>query len=214
MTANIVSRAMSHIQPGPILSAARRPAGSPQQPDSGDRRALRAGLLLAIGGIWITVPLLDLVTGAPPPLPDLDTTGSVLLVAIGIGQALWGLDLLLRRKTLTIEQNRLQVSVRGLLGVRRWSEPLANYRGLRHCRERVRHRYGWRIVHRLHLVHPDPAKAIELVQTVREREIAAARRQWSEWLELPVWSGDEAAPRRAANAPEGRAAEPDGIATF
>jgi hypothetical protein len=205
---------MSHIQPAPILSAARRPAGSPPQPDGGDRRTLLAGLLLAIGGIWITVPLMDLITGAPPPLANLGTAGSALLVAIGVGQALWGLDLLLRCKTLTIEQNTLQVSVRGLLGVRRWSEPLANYRGLRHSRERVRHRYGWRIVHRLQLAHPDPAKEIELVRTERERKIVAARRQWSEWLDLPVWSGDEAAPRRGADAPERRAAEPDGIATL
>jgi hypothetical protein len=205
---------MSHIQAGPTLSTTRRPAGPPPQQDSGDRRTLLAWLLLAIGGIWITVPLLDLVTGAPPPLPNLGTAGSALLVAIGIGQALWGLDLLLRRKTLTIEQNTLQVSVGGLLGVRRWSEPLANYRGLRHCRERVHHRYGWRIVHRLQLVHPNPAKEIELVRTERERKIAAARRQWSEWLDLPIWSGDEPAPRRGADAPERRAAEPDGIATF
>jgi hypothetical protein len=171
-------------------------------------------LLLAIGGIWITVPLLDLISGARPPLPDLGPAGSILLVSIGVGQALWGLDLLLRRKTLTIEQNTLQVSVRGLLGLRRWSEPLANYRGLRHSRERVHHRYGWRTVHRLQLVHSDPAKEIELVRTERERKIAAARRQWSELLDLPVWSGDEAAARQAADVLEGRAAEPDGIATF
>jgi hypothetical protein len=195
--------------------AARRPIGSPELPDAVSRpQMLLAGLLLAIGGIWIVVPLLALLTGARPPLPDLGTMGVGILLAVGVGQALWGLHLLLWRKTLIIDQNVLHVSVRGLLGVRRWSEPLVNYRGLRHRRERVRHRYGWRVVHRLQLAHPDPAKEIDLVRTSGERRIAAARRQWAEWLDLPVWSADGAASPAPAHAPERRAAAPKGVPTF
>ena len=125
------------------------------------------------------------------------------------------MDLLLRRTVLTIEQNTVHISVRGLLGVRRWSEPLANYRGLRHRRERVRHRYGWRVVHRLQLAHSDPAKEIELVRTQDERRIAAAQRQWSEWLDLPIWSGIEAAPGTAGRRARAPArSSPSGVADF
>lgn len=200
---------------GPASPAARHSIGAPELPDALSRpQMLLASLLLAIGGIWIAVPLLALLTDARPPLPDLGTVGVGVLVAAGAGQILWGLNLLLRRKTLIIDQNVLHVSVRGLLGVRRWSEPLANYRGLCHRRERVRHRYGWRVVHRLQLAHPDPAKEIDLVRTSGERRIAAARQQWAEWLGLPVWSADGAAPRATSPEPERRAAAPKGVPTF
>jgi hypothetical protein len=205
---------MSQAHIVPMSGAARRSVRRQRQPDTGDRQLLLGGLLLAVGGIWIMVPLLHLLTGAPPPLPDLGTAGTGILLVVGAGQALCGLDLLLRRKTLTVEQNTVHVSVRGLLGVRRWSEPLVNYRGLRHRRERVRHRYGWRIVHRLQLAHPDPAKELDLIRTLSERRIAAAGRQWSERLGLPVWSGDESAPKRPIDAPERRAIEPNGLANF
>jgi hypothetical protein len=195
--------------------SAPRPVGPPPLPDAGKRQhMLLAVLLLAIGGIWIAVPLLALVNGGPPPLPQLGKGGVGALLAAGAGQALWGLDLLLRRKTLTINQNTVQVSVRGLFGMRRWSEPLANYRGLRHRRERVRHRYGWRIVHWLQLAHPDPAKEIELFRAYGERGIEAARRQWAEWLGLPIWSIDGGpVPRQPAKAPEPREVEPKGVPT-
>lgn len=176
-------------------------------PAAGRReQVLLGGLLLAIGGIWIGVPVLALIAGGPPPLPDLGPFGICALIAVGAGQALWGLGLLVRRKILIIDQNTVQVSVRGLVGGRGWSEPLANYRGLRHRRERIRHRYGWRVVHRLQLAHPDPAKEIELFRTCGERRIEAARRQWAEWLGLPIWSGDDAVPPRPARDPERRVA--------
>jgi hypothetical protein len=206
---------MSQAKIGPPPGAARRPVGPPQLPAAGNReQMLLAGLLLVIGGIWIIVPLLALVTGAPPPLPDLGIFGICVLLAVGAGQALWGLDLLFRRRTLTIDLDSVHVSVRGLLGVRRWSEPLANYRGLRHRRERIRHRYGWRVVHRLQLAHPDPAKEIDLIRTRSERRIAAARQEWAEWLGLPSWSAEGAASRRPPSERERRAVEPDGVPSF
>ena len=202
----------AEIVPPPL--AVDRPAAPPVQPDGGDRQSLLGGLLLTIGAIWITVPLLGLMTGAPPPIPDLGAVGTGLVLAVGAGQALWGLHLLLRGTTLTIDQNRVQVSVRGLLGVRRWSEPLANYRGLRHRRERIRHRYGWRIVHRLQLAHPDASKEIELIRTLGEHRIAAAGRQWSAWLGLPIWAGNDTVPRRPADEPDRREVETNGVASF
>ena len=127
-------------------------------PDQATRRdrMLLGGLILAIGSAWIALPVLSLITGAPPPLPGLGVAGTCGLIAPGIGQVLWALDLLIRRRTLIIGQTSLELSVRGLLGARRWHEPLANYRGLRHRCERVRHRYGWRMIHRLELAHPVP----------------------------------------------------------
>ncbi len=195
--------------------AVRKPAGPPEPPNAaGRRQMLLAALLLVIGGVWIGVPLRALLTGARPPLRDLGIVGMGLLLAAGIGQALWGLNLLARRKTLIIDRNAVHVSVRGLLGVRRWSEPLANYRGLRHRRERIRHRYGLRTLHRLQLAHPDPAKEIELIRTQNERQIAAARRQWAKWLDLPIWSAEGATAGRPAQDHEKRPVEAEGVPTF
>ena len=164
-------------------------------PDLATRRdrMLLGGLILAIGSVWVVLPLLPLISTAPPPLPGLGMAGSCGLIAGGVGQVLWGLDLLIRRRTLIIGQSSLQLSVRGLFGARRWREPLANYRGLRHRHERVRHRYGWRMVYRLELAHPDPARVLCLMSTRDGRRIQACGRQWAERLGLPVLSAESAA---------------------
>ena len=173
---------------------------------------LLGGLILAIGSVWIVLPLLPLISKAPPPLPGLGIAGSCGLVAVGVAQVLWGFDLLIRRRTLIIGQSSLQLSVRGLLGGRRWHEPLTNYRGLRHRHERVRHRYGWRMVYRLELAHPDPARELCLMSTRDGRRIEACSQQWAERLGLPVLSAENAAsPRKALGLVSG-IATPQGLA--
>ncbi len=87
----------------------------------------------------------------------------------------------------------MQLAERRLTGVRHWREPLAHYRGLRHRRDRIRHRYGWRVVHRLELVHAEPGKSIRLVSTRDERRLAAAARHWARLLGVPLWSATLAA---------------------
>jgi hypothetical protein len=148
---------------------------------------LLGALILAIAAIWIAVPLLALAAGRPA-LPSLGPAGSCSLVAVGVVQLLWALDLLLRRQTLAIAGDALQMAERRLLGVRRWSEPLDRFRGLRHRRLRVRGRHGWRIVHRLDLVHAEPAKAVCLLLTRDERRLVDAARRWARWSGLPAWS--------------------------
>ena len=173
-------------------------------------RMLLGGLILTIGSIWIALPLLPLITGAPPPLPGLGLAGICGLIAVGFGHVLWAVDLLIYRHILIIDQTSLQLLVRRLLGARRWHEPLANYRGLRHRPERVRHRYGWRIVHRLELAHPDPAKEFCLMSTRDGRQIEACSRQWAARLGLPVLPAESAAPPRMVLDPVPDTATPKG----
>jgi hypothetical protein len=146
---------------------------------------LLGALIVAIAAIWITLPLLALVESRAA-LPNLGVGGSCSLIAVGVAQLLWGLHILLRRRTLTIGENALQIAERGLLGVRRRQEPLADFRGLRHCRQRVHGRHGWKVVHRLELVHPEPSKAVCLLSSRDERRIAAAARRWGRCLGLPA----------------------------
>jgi len=149
--------------------------------DLGPDERLRGALILAIAGVWIAVPLLALGDGRAA-LPGLGVAGSCSLVAAGFAQLLWALHLLLRRRTLSIDESALHLTERGLLGVRCRREPRAAIRGLRHRRERI----GWRVVHRLELVHAEPAKAICLLSTHDERHLAAAARRWGQWLGLPA----------------------------
>ena len=160
-------------------------------------RLLLGALVLAIGGVWIGVPLRALLSGAPPPLPGLGFAGSCALLAVGACHLLWALDLVLRRRTLTVEPSAIQVAVRSLTGVRRWREPLASYRGVRHRRERVYRRYGWRVVHLIELAHPDPARTVHLLSTRDAALAEAVARRWSEALHLPLLAADAAAGRRA-----------------
>jgi len=170
-------------------AGASEPAPSEQPMAAAPRRCevdhpLLGALVLAIAGVWIAVPLLALAEGRTA-FQNMGIAGSCSLVAVGVAQLLWALDVLLRRKTLTIGENALQMAERSLLGVRRWREPIARFRGLRHRRQRVRGPRGWRVVHRLELVHPEPAKSICLLTTRDERRLAAAARQWAQWLGLP-----------------------------
>lgn len=169
-----MSHALSHSD------TPRRCEGEPDHP-------LLGGLILAIAAIWVGVPLLALADGRPA-LPSLGPAGSCSLIAVGLVQLLWALDVLLRRRTLAIAGDALQMAERRLLGVRRRSEPLAHFRGLRHRRLRVPGRHGWRVVHRLDLVHAEPSKAICLLRTSHEDRLIEAARSWARWSGLPAWS--------------------------
>src|SRR5688500_4062023 len=100
----------------PTLSCSPPTAGrAPELPASAASvrprdRLLLGALVLAIGGVWIGVPLRTLVGGAPPPWPGLGVAGSCALLAVGACHLLWALDLLLRRRTLTVGASTLQVA--------------------------------------------------------------------------------------------------------
>lgn len=193
---------MPSTQDDPLAAANRRRIYGPAPTGAGPRpdQALLGGLILAMGSIWIAVPLLTLLADGRLPLPGLDTVASCILLAVGAGHVLWALNLLLRRQTLIIDRDVLLMSNRSLLGVRRWREPLAHYHGLRHRRERIRHRYGWRVVHHLELAHADPAKVVCLISTRDEDRLAACKSQWADRLGLPVWSADpSASPEKTAD---------------
>ena len=183
---------MPHPEPRSETSAEPAPDRTALRCEVEPQRRLPGVLLLTIAGIWIAVPLLALADGRPA-LPGLELAGSCSLVALGVAQLLWALHVLLRRRTLIIQEATLQLVEHGLLGVRSWREPLARYRGLRHRRQRVRHRDRWRLIHRLELAHPEPTKTICLMSTRDERRLAATARQWAQVTGLPVFSSPPSA---------------------
>ncbi len=193
------------------LPAAERRGSAPNaSPIRIDRRddALLGGLALTIATIWIAAGLSALMAHPPAALSSLGATGACLALLVGAGLAVWALDEVLRRQTLAIGTGEIEVTTRRLTGVRRWHEPLAGYVGLRHRRQPVRHRYGWRTEHRIELAHPDPTKVVVLLRTPDEARAEACWRDWAHRLNLPAVAGGGAGNRLSEGAHQRPVREP------
>ena len=171
------------------------PAGRSASPVRVERVGSRVlgALLLAIAGVWFAAPLRAVLAGESWSTLILGGPDRLPAVAMGVVFAFWGLDHLVRRQEIIIAGGIVRVLTRRVTGVRRWHEPLANYLGLHHRRRPVHHRYGWRIVHRLELAHPQPAKELCLMSTRDGRQLEACSRQWAAQLSVLVLSADSAA---------------------
>ena len=123
---------------------------------------------------------------------------------------LWGLRILLRRQTIRIDDDRVDVTIRGITGITSWSEPLANYRAMVWRSEPIRRR-GRQTLHLIDLWHEDRARTVTVFSSISE---VAARDSWEAWAQglglaaIRLRAGDEDAFAR-----EGRqaAAEPAAI---
>jgi hypothetical protein len=153
-----------------------------EQPTIGARRDGRplGALILAIGMLWLAVPLPALLGGAPFPITELGRGGAWASLGIGIALVLWGLRIVMRRQTIRIDRDDVHVQVRHLLGVASWSEPLANYRGVVWRSEPIRRHGGRQTLHLVDLWHADSARTVTLLSSTSE---AAARDCWQAWAQ-------------------------------
>jgi hypothetical protein len=137
-------------------------------------------LILAIGTLWLAVPLPALLGGAPFPIAELGRGGAWASLCIGIALVLWGLRILVRRQTIRIDRDDIHVRARDLLGVTSWSEPVANYRGVVWRSEPIRRRGGMQALHLIDLAHADRARTVTLLSSTSE---VAARDCWRAWAQ-------------------------------
>ena len=137
-------------------------------------------LILAIGMLWLAVPLPALLGGAPFPIAELGRGGAWASLCIGIALVLWGLRILTRRQTIRIDRDDVHVRARHLLGVTSWSEPLANYRGVLWRSEPIRRHGGRQTLHLIDLWHADRARTVTLLSSTSE---VAARDCWRAWAQ-------------------------------
>ena len=154
-----------------------------KRPAVGERRDGQpiGALILAIGMLWLAVPLPALLGGAPFPIAELGRGGAWASLGIGIALVLWGLRILMRRQTIRIDRRSTSTSrARHLLGVTSWSEPLANYRGVVWRSEPIRRRDGWQTLHLIDLWHADRARTVTLLSSTSE---VAARDCWQAWAQ-------------------------------
>jgi len=137
-------------------------------------------LILAIGTLWLAVPMPTLLGDAPFPIAELGRGGAWASLGIGIVLVLWGLRVLMRRQTVRIQGDEVHVRARHLLAATSWSEPLANYRAVVWRTEPMHRRGGMRMLHLVELSHADRARTVTLLSSTSE---AAARNGWWAWAQ-------------------------------
>jgi hypothetical protein len=176
------SKLMSRWNPGFTAPALEWRVDPGSRPAVGARRDGQpiGALILAIGTLWLAVPLPVLLGGAPFPIPDLGRGGAWASLCIGIALVLWGLRILMRRQTIRIDRDDVHLRARHLLGVTSWSEPLANYRGVVWRSEPIRRRGGRQTLHLVDLWHADRARTVTLLSSTSE---VAARDCWRAWAQ-------------------------------
>jgi hypothetical protein len=157
------------------VDLAKRPAAGVRR----DGRPIGA-LILAIGTLWLAVPLPALLGGAPFPIAELGRSGAWASLGIGVALVLWGLRVLMRRQTIRIHGEEVHVRARHLLAVTSWSEPLANYRAVVWRSEPIHRRSGTRMLHLVELSHADRARTVTLLSSTSE---VAARNGWWAWAQ-------------------------------
>jgi hypothetical protein len=161
-------------------------------------------LIVAIGALWLAVALPALLGSGPFPTADLGRGSAWASVGIGIALVVWGLRVLLRRQTIRIDDDRVDVTIRGITGTTSWSEPLANYRGMVWRSEPIYRRDRRQTLHLVDLWHEDRSKTVTLLSSTSE---VAARDAWQAWAQglglaaIRVRAGDEDAPAREAAKP-------------
>ena len=161
----------------PALEWCVDPGGRPALGARRDGQPIGA-LILAIGTLWLAVPLPALLGDAPFPIAELGRGGAWASLCIGIALVIWGLRILLRRQTIRIEDDRVSVRTRHMLGVTVWSEPLASYTGMVWRSEPIRRRGGTQVLHRVDLWHEDRSRTLTLLSSTSE---VAARDAWQAW---------------------------------
>jgi hypothetical protein len=153
-----------------------------KRPAIGERRDGRpiGALILAIGTLWLAVPLPTLLGNAPFPIVELGRSGAWASLGIGMALVLWGLRTLLRRQTIRINDDRVDVTTRAITGTTAWSEPLANYRGVVWRGEPIRRRGDRQTLHLIDLWHEDRSRTLTLLSSTSE---LAARDAWQGWAQ-------------------------------
>jgi hypothetical protein len=148
----------------------------------GERRDGRpiGALILAIGMLWLAVPLPAWLGGAPFPIAEAGGAGAWVSFGIGLALALWGLRILVRRQTIRIERDAVHARTRDLFGATAWREPLHRYRGVIWRSVTLERRGARPVLHLVELWHEDPARRITLLSSTSE---AAAQERWQAWAQ-------------------------------
>lgn len=105
---------------------------------------------------------------------------------IGVGIALFGLHMILHRRSITIDRYFVAVAERGLRGARQWREQISGYRGVLARTRRVSTKHSSYTLYLVDLKHDDDAKTINLYTARGDRQWRSRWEDYARRLGLPT----------------------------
>lgn len=184
-------RASAHSELEPVAEAATATITIRRRRD-----ALLGGFLLAIAGLWVAVPLKDLLDPSAT-MPDPGLSGTIFPILVGAALGTFALSWIVRCQVLVIDQGLVTMTDRRLTGLRVREESLARYRGVRLRHEQLPHRYGSRNCYIIEIWHPEPAKTVELERSKDPHLIERGAAVWAQRLALPLCQEPDQRPARS-----------------
>ncbi len=109
-----------------------------------------------------------------------------LFPAIGVGMLLYGIHLLVWRKTITLDRGSVAVVESGLRGTKEWREQLANYIGVLRRVRHVRTKNSSYTLYIIDLIHENESKTINLFTDLTEASHRAKWESYARALEMPA----------------------------
>jgi hypothetical protein len=151
------------------------------------RGSLFGGLfILVFGTIWGGFPVFALLQQIAPDLSRPENWLFLLFPLLGLGILLYGLHLLLWRKTVILDGLFVAVAERGLFGSRSWQEPLTGYRGVLSRSRHVRTKNSSYTLYLVELLHGDPKRTVNLYTARRQEGWRGKWEAYARWLKLPA----------------------------
>jgi hypothetical protein len=142
--------------------------------------------ILVFGAVWGGFPVFGMLQQGMPDLSRPENWLFLLFPVIGVGILLYGLHLLLWRKTVALDGLFVAVAERGLLGHKSWQEPLTAYRGVLSRSRRVQTKNSSYTLYLVELLHGDAKRTINLYTARRQDGWRAKWEAYARWLKLPA----------------------------
>lgn len=148
-------------------------------PVTAERRGSRffGAFMVVFALVWGGFPTVALVSTWPQPLQDPGSMVMFIFPLVGIGLLLWGLQMFVWRKQITIDPYFVSVVDRGVFGSKSWQEQLGNYRGVLAKTRTVRRKNHSTTYFEVVLQHDDGGKSIDLYSATSDAE------WWRKWEE-------------------------------
>jgi hypothetical protein len=146
-----------------------------------------AGVFILIFGLaWGGLPVWGMMQHGLPDLNEPANWLFFLFPVLAVGIELFALNMLLWRKTVTIDSLFVVVDERGIFGTRHWQEQRAAYQGVLRRTRRVRTKNSSYTLYLVDLLHDDAKRTINLYTARSDRDWRAKWEAYARWLKLPA----------------------------
>jgi hypothetical protein len=165
------------------------------------KASLFGGLFIVVFALaWGGLPVFGMVQHGLPDMAENPANALFFLFpALGVGILLYGLHLLVWRKTVTLDELFVTVEARGIFGAKRWQEPLTAYQGVLSRTRRISTKNSSYTLYLVDLSHPDEKRSVNLYTARSERDWRAKWEAYARWLKRPaLQEGEEGLVARRA----------------